>query len=93
MSIWVHFYTETLPRSATGNSGHSLVSSCRQSMFVSRYTHVDNGSIIYSGTSSASVPVFAYKSLLDQFWNFHQMSKLQSDARHGRLLFATEQIP
>ena len=61
ISIWAHFYRDTLPRSATGNSGHSLVSSCRQSMFVSSYTHLNNDCIIYSGTYSLSVAVFACK--------------------------------
>ena len=66
MSIWVHFYGETLPNSATGNSGHSLVSSCRQSMFVSSYTHLDIGSIT-KFTAVLLLQVFLY-SLINAFW-------------------------
>ena len=72
MSIWVNFYAETLPRSATGNSGHSLVSSCRQSMFVSSYTHLNNGSI----TKFAAVLLLQtlLYSLVSDFWTISGIS-------------------
>lgn len=66
MSIWVHFYREILPCSAAGNSGHSLVSSCRQSVFVSSYTRLDNGSVT-KFTAVLLLQVFLY-SLISDFW-------------------------